>query len=237
MEAATRIYQEASGRQRRDQLILEHIDFVDRIYGSVASNLPADVDAENLKAAGMLGLIEAAQNYDLSRGVEFKTFAYPRIRGAIVDELRRNSPLSQRVMHHIGMIRRAMELHEPPVTPEMLVVETGLSMTEVEECLEAMQLTRSQSIETVPEVNEQKNWRRFDDPSKRMETQESLAKLADCIEELPERERLVFTLYHHEELKLKEIGEVLKISESRVSRILAKVHFRLREMFRISESL
>jgi len=235
MEAATRTYQEASSNQRRDQLIMDHVDFVHRIYGSVAANLPNEVDEENLRAAGILGLIEAAQNFDPQRGVPFKTFAYPRIRGAIVDELRRNSPLSQRIMQRIGILRSIMESIEPPVTPELIAEKSGLTMEEVEECLEAMQLTRLQSWESVSDSVEQHRQYHVGQPEDRIEKEEILQRLAECIKRLPERERIVLTLYHEQNLRLKEIGEVLEISESRVSRILAKAQFRVREMFRVTD--
>ena len=194
------------------------------------------MDGENLKSAGVLGLIEAAQKYDEQRGVSFETFSYPRIRGAIVDELRRNSPLSQRILKRISMVRSAMEALEPPVSPEMLARETGMSMDDIEECLEAMQLTRYQSWDSLNESGDRSEVGRTENPASRMEHEETLSSLADCIEKLPDRERLVLTLYHEKNLRLKEIGEVLNISESRVSRVLSKAQFRIREMFRVNES-
>jgi RNA polymerase sigma factor for flagellar operon FliA len=232
MESATKVYREVSNNQRRDALITEHLDFVQRIYGSLAANLPSDVDEENLKSAGVLGLIEAAQNYDPQRGVAFKTFAYPRIRGAIIDELRRNSPLSQRLLQRIGIVRSILERFEPPVSPEILARETGWTPAEVEECLEAMQLTRSQSLDELEQVAQNQIQSRFLAPDERMQREETLIQLADAIAALPERERVVLTLYHQQGLLLKEIGQVLDVSESRVSRILAQAQFRIQEQFR-----
>ncbi len=102
--------------------------------------MPAAVDQENLEGAGLLGLVEAAQHFDPTRGVSFKTFAYRRIRGAILDELRRNTPLPQKILRQISQVRRICETLRSPVTPEMIQELTGMSEAEVERTLEAMRL-------------------------------------------------------------------------------------------------
>src|SRR5262245_65056886 len=98
MSAAVRSYQDVAVRDRRDALILEHLSVVRHVVGRLLTELPPGLDSENLEAAGMLGLVEAARHFDPNRGVDFRTYAQSRIRGAVLDELRRNCPLPQRVL-------------------------------------------------------------------------------------------------------------------------------------------
>ena len=92
MEATARNYQQVSQQSEREQRILDHLEYVRHVVGRLVAGLPFGTDVDNLMSAGTLGLVEAANSYDSSRGVVFTTFAYPRIRGAIIDELRRNCP-------------------------------------------------------------------------------------------------------------------------------------------------
>ena len=232
MEAAAQKYRNVAQRHQRDQLILHHLEYVRHIIGKIVSQLPAGIDAENLESAGVLGLVEAAKNFDVDHGTSFKTFAYPRIRGAILDELRRNSPLPQNILQQIGKVHRACETLSPPVTIEVVSKETGLTTEEVENCLEAIRLTRPTTWNDSISQSHSHRQQRLDQPGTVLEAAETKQVLADCIELLPEKERLVITLYYLEDLRLKEIGRVLKLSESRVSRILAKAEFRLKEYVR-----
>ncbi len=227
LSQGSKAYREASHRSSRDELIINHVDFARHVVRKTVANLPDRIDLENLEAAGMLGLVEASQRYDDSRGVDFRTFAYPRVRGAVLDELRRNSPLSKQMIQKIGLIRQASEQLDPPVTTEALSELTGMSIPEIEECLHAMRTTRSQSYEetAIEGIKRQS----AEEPCDLLEFKELQSLLADCIECLPEQERLVVTMYHLEDLRLREIGEVLSLSESRISRILAKAEFTLSE--------
>src|SRR5438876_11670053 len=98
MQAGAQTYQEHAVKAQRDRLILDHLPLVRHAIGRLVGRLPTGVDTENLESAGILGLVEAAHRYDAERGVKFETFAYPRIRGAMVDELRRSSCLPQQVL-------------------------------------------------------------------------------------------------------------------------------------------
>lgn len=231
MEAATRAYKQRSDDDRRESLIVGNIDYVRHILGKLVVELPASVDEENLLSAGTLGLIEAANSFDEARGVAFRTFAYRRIRGAIIDELRRNCPLPQRVLENLSLVRAARLVLPPPVTLDALVARTGLSMREVEECLEASRLTAQHSLEDRDD-GRTTNGREPDAPAARMEAEETRDQLAHALTQLPERERICITLYYMEDLRLKEIGAVLGISESRVSRILSRAEYQLREVMR-----
>ncbi|MCA9186636.1 MAG: sigma-70 family RNA polymerase sigma factor [Pirellulaceae bacterium] len=232
MTRARQTYEKQARKQMVDQLILDHLDFVRNILGKLVAQLPNDVDTENLESAGVLGLVEAAQQFDPQREVAFKTFAYTRIRGAILDELRRNSPLPQKMMQQIARIRTVCETMPPPITPELLAEKTAMSLTDVEQTLEAMRLSRirtgQDSVTVLGSIRDMRHER----PEAPIEDAELKAILVDSITRLPEKERLVITLYYLEDLRLKEIGEALRLSESRVSRILAKAEFRLSQYVR-----
>ena len=227
-KTATDTYRNALVQQRRDELVLENLEFVRHVLGKIIANLPANVDIENLESAGILGLVEASQHFDPERGVAFRTFAFPRIRGAIIDELRRNCPLPQQMLQQVALVRKACESLEPPVTPEQIALRSGLTVEQVDTCLEAIRLTRpTEWDESLFHHRTQRLTR--DSATSQVEMQESKRLLADCIEQLPEQERIVVTLYYLEDLRLKEIGKVLNLSESRISRVLAKAEFRLGE--------
>lgn len=226
MHLATSKYHNVAQDHEQNQLVLDHLEYVRHVVGKLVHQLPPHLDRENLESAGILGLVEASKQYNRDRGVAFKTFAYQRIRGAIFDELRRNSPFPQDVMRKITKVRKASESIEPPVTAEVLARATGLAESEVEECLEAMQLL---SIEHWGQALPDNVGTKGTDASESALQAEEQAILADELSRLPEKERMVVVLYYHEDLRLKEIGQVLGLSESRISRLLARAEFNLRE--------
>jgi len=230
MDVSTR----SAGRTRSDRmvdpLVVENMDFVRHILGRVLVELPTGVDEENLLSAGTLGLLEAARGFDPDRGVAFRTFAYRRIRGAIIDELRRNCPLPQRVLENLSLVRSARMQLMPPAAAEDIANYTGLSVAEVQECVEASRLTAPHTWGSEEESSH--NRHRSVRPELSLELAETRDQLTRALERLPERERMTLTLYYLEGLRLKEIGEVLELSESRVSRILSKSEECLRDSMR-----
>jgi RNA polymerase sigma factor FliA len=227
MEAAVRAYQNTTQKDLRDRLVLENLDYVRHLLGRMRITLPAFIDEDNLEAAGVLGLVEAAQQFDPRRGVEFKTFAYHRIRGAILDELRRNCPVPQHVLERWAEIRRVWERLGEHVTPADLARECDLTEEEVEGCLEAIRLTQPATWDEEL-ANIARSGHGDEQPERALDEADQLRLLANAIEQLPERLRIVLSLYHLENLRLKEIGEVLELSESRVSRLLTQAEMRLR---------
>jgi RNA polymerase sigma factor for flagellar operon FliA len=225
MEAVAQAYRQIVDKHSRDQLIVDHLDFVRHLLGRIVSSLPGSVDVENLEAAGVLGLVEAAGQFDPTRGVAFKTFAYPRIRGAILDELRRNCPLPQHMLQRWTRIRHAAAGLSSP-TAENLAQATQLTLAEVEECLEAIRMTRPESWHE--DLVSSSVTRRID-PGEGLQWEEDRRLMADAVESLPRQERLVVTMYYLEDMRLKEVGDVLGLSESRISRILAKAELRMRD--------
>jgi RNA polymerase sigma factor for flagellar operon FliA len=217
--------------ERRHQLVLSHLQLVRHILGKMSAQFPPGVDLENLEAAGVCGLAEAAANYDADRNTAFRSFAYLRIRGAIIDELRRNCPLPQRVLETVARVRRASRRLPSPVTVEALAGETGLTAKEVADCLAAVRLTRmvAWGPEAEPFATRLEDVARPEDALERAESKEQLAR---AVAALPERERTVVALYFREDLRLREISVVLGLSESRVSRLLNVALFRLGEILR-----
>ena len=230
MEAGLTAYQQTAARDERERLILDHLEDVRHLHGRIAVRLPAEVDRQNLESAGVLGLVEAANQYDRDRGVEFGAFARLRIRGAILDELRRNCPLPQRILKRMALLKQAKLRLDPPVTDSALAQSTGLSAEEIAECRQAALMMRQApwTHEVEQQLADHDEGAR--DGAAALAEQENRTALANAIEKLRERERLVLTLYHLEDLRLREIAEVLKVSESRVSRLLSRAESQLREM-------
>lgn len=231
MNLATKTYRRTAQTVDREQLILDNIDYVGRILSTMTIAVQSQDERENLHSAGIVGLVEAANKFDPTEKTSFRTFAYRRIQGSIIDELRKLSPVSQQILQQIGQLKKAYEKLRPPATPEKLASETGLELSQVVNCLEAMRFMKPDEWNDFSSTPHQ-SWLSENDASDDEEIQEMKMRLANGIEQLPERERLVLTLYYSEELKLKEIGEVLDISESRASRVLAAAKFRLKEIVR-----
>lgn len=172
---------------RRDDLILEHLWLVRHIVGRITAQLPPETDLANLESAGVLGLVEAANKFDPGRGVKFVTYAYPRVRGAILDELRRNCPLPQHVLERISMVRAAYEGMEGTATVERLASTSGLTEDEVSDCLSAMRLTRMMSWEAAADALESQLTNRDERPDVQAERAEQKQLLAQGIAALAER--------------------------------------------------
>jgi RNA polymerase sigma factor FliA len=230
-------YTSVAARNRRDELILGHLSLVRHVLGKLLTEMPPGTDVENLEAAGTLGLVEAAGHFEAERGVRFETFAAPRVRGAMLDELRRNCPLPQQMLKQVVRVRKAYEKLPPPVTVDMLSAATGMPADEVADCLAAMRLTRLFSLDRASESGSARSREYHESPAARLELVEERAILASAIESLPQQERLVVTLYYLEDLRLKEIGAVVGLSESRVSRVLNAALFHLGEAIRARDAL
>ena len=213
----------------KEQLILDHLGFVENLVSRFTSELPTGVDYDNLLSAGVLGLVEAVRNFDPTRGVTLTTFAYPRIRGAIFDELRRNCPIPQRILKNISHIRASVDQFDARANAAYIVEKTDLDSEMVSECLRALRLTRQESWEAQG-YSSIVCGQPDDSPEARFEEAELHRILNDAINELPERERRVVQMYYLENLLLREIGDAICVSESRASRILSRAESRLREM-------
>jgi RNA polymerase sigma factor FliA len=225
-------YQRTAEQDRRDRLVLEHLPLVKHVIGRLIGDLPPGVDRENLESSGVLGLVEAAAKFDPTRAVQFKTFAFRRIRGAVLDELRRNSPFPQQVLERIAAVRRACRDLPAPITVADLTRETGLTEDVVSDTLAAMRLSRMISWDEAAQSEGFNAAAAAEEPEAEMERQEQLDMLAAGIDSLTQRQQLLLTLYYRDDLRLKEISVMVGLSESRISRLLAAALFELREYLR-----
>jgi RNA polymerase sigma factor FliA len=223
-----------------DSLIREHAPLVKRIAHHLLNRLPDSVQVDDLIQAGMLGLLEAIKNFDASQGASFETYAGIRIKGAMLDEVRRSDWTPRSVHKNSRMISEAIQAIESKTQSEAkdgeIARHLGLAVDEYNRMLQDSTSCRLFSVDELADNED----RHFDVPGG--EDDEPLTglvrdgfqqALASAIMHLPERERLVVSLYYDDELNLREIGEVLNISESRVSQICTQAVLRLRS--RLSE--
>jgi RNA polymerase sigma factor for flagellar operon FliA len=222
----------------RDRVLLEHLPTVRYIARRIHERLPQHVELDDLVSAGIVGLIDAFSKFDHAKKVQFKSYAQFRIRGAILDSLR-NLDWSPRELRRKG---RAIEeailslmhrLGRAPAEQE-IAAELGLELADYQQLLGDLKGLEIGSLHV--EHNEDSGDEELayipgapeDDPLFRCLQSEMRQRLAAAINELPEKERLVLTLYHYEGLTMKEIGQVLRVVESRVSQIHSSAILRLR---------
>jgi len=221
--------------QERERLILEHVPLLHHIVGRLALELPARIERDDLVGFGMLGLIGAADSFDPSRGLQFSTYAFPRIRGAILYELRKADflPRGRREkVRELDRVVRELEQQEgAPPSPESIAARLGCSLDEVDEILVSARTSAVASLDEGPseQLAQLVGDPRCDDPVDSAEWLETKELLVEAIAELPEVEQSVITLYYAEGLLLREIGEVLGVTESRVSQIHSRAIFRLNQ--------
>ncbi|HVD66484.1 MAG TPA: RNA polymerase sigma factor WhiG [Gaiellaceae bacterium] len=242
-------FKRTGDRSLRDRLILTYAPLVKYVAGRLGSGLPAHVDEGDLVSYGLLGLIGAIERFDPDRDIKFETYAIARIKGSIIDELRSMDWVPRSVRARARDIERAIgdlesRLTRAP-TDEEIAAKLGITEEEFQDSL--LEISRS-SIAALDEL-----WASpgssgdavalidtIEDPSA-AEPQSAMAHtelreaLGEAISRLPEREKLVVTLYYYEELTLREIGEVLGVTESRVSQLHTKAILRLKA--RLSSSM
>jgi RNA polymerase sigma factor for flagellar operon FliA len=245
-KAAAQKASEKYGKQQRTRRELEHyLPLVKYIAGRLAIGLPRSVEMDDLVNAGVVGLIEAYHNFDTSKGVKFETYASLRVRGAILDELRGMDWVPRSTRARSREIERVMSklenrLGRSPSEAE-LANGLGVEMSDYYAMIDDVSSTALLSLDEmtygddddkpVPLVDTLKT---PDQPSAlaSLEREELRDLLADSVGQLTEQERLVVALYYFEELTLKEIGQVLELSESRVSQLHTKAVLSLRVKLR-----
>jgi RNA polymerase sigma factor for flagellar operon FliA len=237
-----RRYRTAGEPKARERLVVAYSPLVKYVAGRMASGLPTHVEEADLISYGLIGLISAIERFDLEREIKFETYAIPRIRGAIIDELRALDWVPRSVRAKARQIERANvklehKLQRPP-TDEEMAAELDMDIEQFQEAL--IQISNS-TIAALDEL-----WTVSDssgdqislldtiqdpgapDPAKAADATDLKDRVADAIARLPEREKLVIALYYYENLTLREIGEVLGVTESRVSQLHTKAVLRLR---------
>jgi RNA polymerase sigma factor for flagellar operon FliA len=225
-------------RGARDRLILHYSPLVKYVAGRVAVGLPQNVEQADLVSYGIFGLMDAIEKFDPERGFKFQTYAISRIKGAILDELRSIDWVPRSVRAKGRAVERAFselegKLRRSPSEAE-LAEELDLSLVQLQTLLGKLSLTGVAALDemlgdrsdattladTIPD--------RGDSPGALLERSELRSQLAEAIEHMPEREKVVLTLYYFENLTLAQIGSVLGVTESRVSQIHTKSVLQLR---------
>lgn len=226
--------------QARESLILSYLPLVKYITGRIAISLPPFVQRDDLVGYGVFGLIDAIEKFDSERGIKFDTYAYTRIRGAILDGLRSMDWFPPALRQKARELERTytrleQELGRSATDDEvagalsmglnefhqLLLEAGGLSLQSLDEPLVQ---SENKGSTLVDQLSDQ----RLPGPTENLEKEEEKQILAGVLNKLPEKEKLVVTLYYYEELTLKEIGEVLGLSESRISQLHTKAVLRLR---------
>ena len=242
-------YKDEGDPVARDRLILNYAPLVKYVAGRMGTNFPSHVDESDLISYGLLGLIGAIERFDLSRNIKFETYAISRIKGSIIDELRALDWVPRSVRSWARKVEATVtklenQLMRAP-TDEETAAALGIDVDEFQDILNQISCSsivaldefwdsastgqdRVNLIDTIEDSD-------APDPSRAYRLQVIKETLATAIQRLPEREKVVIGLYYYEGLTLKEIGEVLGVTESRVSQLHTKAVLRLRG--RIKEEL
>lgn len=224
-----------SPRIDSDKLVTEHAPLINRIAYHLICRLPPSVQIEDLRQAGIIGLLEAARNYDASQGASFQTYAGIRIRGAMLDELRRTDWVPRSIHRKARQLTETVQEIERrerrPAKDVEIAREMGMGADEYYRLLSEISVSRVLSIEEVFSDGEE-----YDEPKSgpidQLERERFGHELARAVDQLPQKEALVLALYYDEELNLREIGEVLGVSESRICQIHGQALIRLRAKMR-----
>lgn len=227
-------------QQTQETLVKTHALMVKRIAHHLLGRLPHSVQLDDLIQAGMLGLLEAVRHYDLTKGASFETYAGIRIRGHMLDEVRRNDWVPRSVYRNARMISEAVKNVENRLGRDAkdheIAAELKLGLDEYHEMLKdsaGSQLYGFDDIGVTDDSLKAETGNASTEPHINALHDDLISHLAQVIEGLPKNERLVLSLYYEQDLNLKEIGEVLGVSESRVSQIHSQATLRIRS--RLSE--
>jgi RNA polymerase sigma factor for flagellar operon FliA len=238
-------YKSSGKREARDRLIIHYSPLVKYVAGRVSVGLPQNIEQADLVSYGIFGLIDAIDKFDTGRGIKFETYAIARIKGAIIDELRSIDWVPRSVRAKARSVEKAYaklesSLHRTPTDAE-LADELKMSIEELQGIFNQISFVGLVALDemlsgggdrgdattlgdTIPDKGE--------GPMAAFEVEEMKQLLAQAINRMPEREKIVLTLYYYEGLTLAEIGEVLGVTESRVCQIHTKSILQLRSRMR-----
>ncbi|WP_243367676.1 FliA/WhiG family RNA polymerase sigma factor [Fundidesulfovibrio soli] len=234
-EAGAKSWQDFAQADRQD-IVRHYSPKIKLLALRLKAKLPPSVELGELLSAGALGLMEALGRFKPEMGIKFETFAESRIKGAMLDELRKLDWFSRGQRHRVRVIDEAIRkleaVSDATPTPEQLSGVTGLSVKEVTQAMEAMQSQLCLSLDAITEnLTSFKQQQIDNEPYKSAALKEIVDKLALLIDELTPREQLVLSLYYVEELNMRETSEVMGITEGRVSQLHSQALSKLRSKF------
>jgi RNA polymerase sigma factor for flagellar operon FliA len=226
----------------RERLILHYSPLVKYVAGRVGVGLPPNIEQADLVSYGIFGLIDAIEKFDIERAIKFETYAISRIRGAIIDELRAIDWIPRSIRHKAREVERAYaalegELHRTPTESEV-AQRLGMSLEDLHQVFSQVSYVNVVALDELLTVGGEKGDKlslvdtledtKAEDPVAAFESEETKFMLARAIDQLPEREKIVVTLYYYEGLTLAEIGRVLGVTESRICQMHTKAVIQLR---------
>jgi RNA polymerase sigma factor for flagellar operon FliA len=228
--------------QLRERLILHYSPLVKYVAGRVGVGLPPNIEQADLVSYGIFGLIDALEKFDITRAIKFETYAISRIKGAIIDELRAIDWIPRSVRFKAREVEKAYaalesRLHRSPTEPEV-ADELGITLDELHTIFSQVSFVNVIALDELLNVGGERGDKlslvdtledtKAEDPVQAFETEETKYLLARAINTLPEREKIVVTLYYYEGLTLAEIGQVLGVTESRICQMHTKAVLQLR---------
>jgi RNA polymerase sigma factor for flagellar operon FliA len=235
LESGVKSWDDFSSRDR-ENIVRFYAPKIRILALRLKAKLPQSVELNELISAGSLGLLDALGKFNPQRGIKFDTYSENRIKGAMLDELRRMDWFSRGLRQRVKTLEDAQRQveHETgcPATPEQLQSLTGMSEKEVQHGLEALHNQMCLSLDSFHENVIGRKTMTEDEPFQSTAFQEIVDKVANLIEELTPREKLVISLYYGEELNMKETAEVMDITEGRVSQLHSQALIKLRKTFR-----
>ncbi|MBI2608363.1 MAG: FliA/WhiG family RNA polymerase sigma factor [Deltaproteobacteria bacterium] len=226
--------------RERDELIKEYTPLIKFVAKKIAMRLPANIELDDLMSSGVIGLMDALEKYDPSRDNQFKTYAEFRIRGAILDELRSQDWVPRSIREKSKMLEKAFAKAEKKLgrfaSNKEVAKELGVSLDELHDLLSQ---TKSVSILNIDAVSDfSYSDRRSllnlidagnnESPVSKLSQEATQKIVTQALDELPEKQKLVLALYYYEDLNLKEIGDVLEVTESRVSQLHTQAVIKLK---------
>lgn len=237
-----RTFKETKDLACRERLILHYSPLVKYVAGRVGVGLPPNIEQADLVSYGVFGLIDAIEKFDIERAIKFETYAISRIRGAIIDELRAIDWIPRSVRYKAREVERAYatlegQLHRTPTEPEVASF-LGISLGDLHQIFSQVSYVNVVALDELLTVGGEKGDKlslvdtledtKAEDPVAAFEVEETKYLLAQAINQLPEREKIVVTLYYYEGLTLAEIGRVLGVTESRICQMHTKAVMQLR---------
>ncbi|MGW8195102.1 MAG: FliA/WhiG family RNA polymerase sigma factor [Desulforhopalus sp.] len=234
------LYTPTPHQMDKSQLIRDHLYLVDILVGRMVSQVPSFMNRDDMKSAGMIGLMDASNKYDPSKNILFKTFAEYRIRGSILDEMRKLDWFSRSLRDKHNRIEKTISELELRLgrDPEDHEVAAGLNLSLQEYQALLGEVSHLGCVSLNETLDNSQEGRTFLDslidehvgaqPGSRIEEQQLTARIADLLGQLSEKERLVISLYYYEELTQKEISEILELSEGRVSQLHSQALIKLK---------